>query len=74
MDAPQKSTGVDSRDVDRALLTGGISFVPAVRRIFTRRFGENRPKRCPNRTSAIARRPSIGRTSVRRILNGPRSS
>jgi len=27
---------------DRVFLTGGSSFVPAVRRIFTRRFGKDR--------------------------------
>ena len=34
------STGVN--DVDRVFLTGGSSFVPAVRRIFERRFGPSR--------------------------------
>jgi hypothetical chaperone protein len=29
-------------DVDRVFLTGGSSFVPAVRRIFERRFGAER--------------------------------
>lgn len=42
VDALLKSTGVEPRDVDRIFLTGGSSFVPAVRRIFTRRFGEDR--------------------------------
>jgi len=32
-------SGVAARDVDRVFLTGGSSFVPAVRRIFERRFG-----------------------------------
>jgi hypothetical chaperone protein len=32
-------TGVDANDVDRVFLTGGSSFVPAVRRIFENRFG-----------------------------------
>jgi hypothetical chaperone protein len=36
------STGVDVRDVDRVFLTGGTSFVPALRRIFESRFGINR--------------------------------
>jgi hypothetical chaperone protein len=34
--------GVASRAVDRVFLTGGSSFVPAVRRIFERRFGAER--------------------------------
>ncbi|HEY0309068.1 MAG TPA: Hsp70 family protein [Acidobacteriaceae bacterium] len=37
-----QTTGVDPREVDRVFLTGGSSFVPAVRRIFVSRFGEER--------------------------------
>jgi hypothetical chaperone protein len=37
-----QSSGIDSRAVDRVFLTGGTSFVPAVRRIFETRFGVNR--------------------------------
>jgi hypothetical chaperone protein len=33
---------VDARDIDRVFLTGGSSFVPAVRRIFDSRFGRDR--------------------------------
>ena len=36
------SSGVDARTVDRVFLTGGTSFVPAVRRIFESRFGPER--------------------------------
>ena len=36
------SSGVDAREVDRVFLTGGSSFVPAVRRIFATRFGADR--------------------------------
>jgi len=42
IDSLLHSSGVDARDVDRVFLTGGSSFVPAVRRIFTSRFGEER--------------------------------
>ncbi len=35
--------GVAASEVDRVFLTGGSSFVPSVRRIFTRRFGGPRP-------------------------------
>ena len=35
-------SGVAARDVDRVFLTGGSSFVPAVRRIFATRFGADR--------------------------------
>jgi hypothetical chaperone protein len=34
--------GADARDIDRVFMTGGSSFVPAVRRIFVDRFGDER--------------------------------
>jgi hypothetical chaperone protein len=37
-----KVSGIDRRQVDRVFLTGGTSLVPAVRRIFSARFGEDR--------------------------------
>jgi hypothetical chaperone protein len=37
-----RSSGVDPGAVDRVFLTGGSSFVPAVRRIFESRFGASR--------------------------------
>ena len=37
-----RTSGVDARAVDCVFLTGGSSFVPAVRRIFATRFGEQR--------------------------------
>ncbi|MGI8772221.1 MAG: Hsp70 family protein [Acidobacteriaceae bacterium] len=37
-----RSSGMDRRDVDRVFLTGGSSLVPAVRRIFSSRFGEDK--------------------------------
>jgi len=42
IDSLLESSGVAAGDVDRVFLTGGSSFVPAVRRIFVRRFGEER--------------------------------
>jgi hypothetical chaperone protein len=42
VDALLKTSGIDARAVDRVFLTGGSSFVPAVRRIFASRFGEDR--------------------------------
>ena len=42
VDGLLEQTGVASKEVDRVFLTGGSSFVPAVRRIFTSRFGEDR--------------------------------
>jgi hypothetical chaperone protein len=37
-----KSSGIHPSGVDRVFLTGGSSFVPAVRRIFETRFGKDR--------------------------------
>jgi hypothetical chaperone protein len=42
VDGLLRSTGIEARQVDRVFLTGGSSFVPAVRRIFASRFGEER--------------------------------
>ncbi len=37
-----EKTGADARDVDRVFMTGGTSYVPAVRRLFDERFGAER--------------------------------
>jgi hypothetical chaperone protein len=37
-----KESGIHPRAVDRVFLTGGSSFVPAVRSIFESRFGKDR--------------------------------
>jgi hypothetical chaperone protein len=42
IDGLLKSSGIHPRAVDRVFLTGGSSFVPAVRRIFETRFGKDR--------------------------------
>jgi hypothetical chaperone protein len=42
IDSLLHSAGIHPREVDRVFLTGGTSFVPAVRRIFAARFGEDR--------------------------------
>jgi len=42
LDAGLANASVQAKDIDRVFLTGGSSFVPAVRRIFERRFGEER--------------------------------
>ena len=54
MDSLLHGSGVDPRDVDRVFLTGGTSFVPAVRRIFAERFGEDRI-RSGNEFTSVAR-------------------
>jgi hypothetical chaperone protein len=53
VDALLKSTGVSPRQIDRVFLTGGSSFVPAVRRIFTTRFG-NEKLRGGNEFTSVA--------------------
>jgi len=40
VDAALAQAGLRPEDVDRVFLTGGTSFVPAVRRLFAARFGE----------------------------------
>ncbi|HVT97412.1 MAG TPA: Hsp70 family protein [Acidobacteriaceae bacterium] len=42
VDSLIRQTGVSPGEVDRVFLTGGTSLVPAVRRIFTRRFGREK--------------------------------
>ena len=42
VDSLLTQTGIAPGEVDRVFLTGGTSFVPAVRRIFSSRFGEER--------------------------------
>jgi hypothetical chaperone protein len=40
VDRAVQGAGLANSDIDQVFLTGGSSFVPAVRRIFTERFGE----------------------------------
>jgi hypothetical chaperone protein len=47
-------TGIHAKDVDRVFLTGGSSFVPAVRRIFELRFG-SRKIRTGDEFTSVAR-------------------
>jgi hypothetical chaperone protein len=42
VDSLLNASGILAKDVDMVFLTGGSSFVPAVRRIFETRFGENK--------------------------------
>ena len=54
VDSLLRSSGVEARDVDMVFLTGGSSFVPAVRRIFESRFGAERI-RAGNEFTSVAR-------------------
>jgi hypothetical chaperone protein len=42
VDSLLRSSGISPKEVDRVFLTGGSSFVPAVRRVFESRFGASR--------------------------------
>ncbi|HUL56980.1 MAG TPA: Hsp70 family protein, partial [Usitatibacter sp.] len=42
LDGALANASIAAKDVDRVFLTGGSSFVPAVRAIFERRFGLER--------------------------------
>ncbi|MEY2883525.1 MAG: hypothetical protein RL490_1249 [Pseudomonadota bacterium] len=42
VDQALATAGVTERDIDRVFMTGGSSLIPAVNRIFTRRFGAER--------------------------------
>jgi hypothetical chaperone protein len=42
IDSLLRNSNIQPRDIDRVFLTGGSSFVPAVRRIFTSRFGKDK--------------------------------
>jgi hypothetical chaperone protein len=54
VDSLLSSSGVHPKDVDMVFLTGGSSFVPAVRTIFEERFGEKRI-RGGNEFTSVAR-------------------
>jgi hypothetical chaperone protein len=54
VDSLFKDAGIGPTEVDRVFLTGGTSFVPAVRGIFERRFGADR-LRSGNEFTSVAR-------------------
>jgi hypothetical chaperone protein len=54
VDSLINAAGVSPKDVDRVFLTGGSSFVPAVRRVFATRFGASRI-RAGNEFTSVAR-------------------
>jgi hypothetical chaperone protein len=54
IDSLFETTAVPYGEVDRVFLTGGTSFVPAVRSIFERRFGKDRV-RAGNEFTSVAR-------------------
>jgi hypothetical chaperone protein len=56
------ASAIAASQIDRVFLTGGTSFVPAVRRIFTRRFGEDRV-RSGNEFTSVARGLALSASS-----------
>jgi len=42
VDRLMSASGLECQDIDRVFLTGGSSFVPAVRKIFIDRFGPDK--------------------------------
>lgn len=65
VDSLLSSSGVLAKDVDMVFLTGGSSFVPAVRRIFETRFGEKRI-RGGNEFTSVARGLALKALELRR--------
>jgi hypothetical chaperone protein len=65
VDSLLTSSGVLPKDVDMVFLTGGSSFVPAVRRIFETRFGKKRI-RGGNEFTSVARGLALKAMDMRR--------
>jgi len=63
IDSLLSGAGIHPREVDRVFLTGGTSFVPAVRRIFSTRFGEERI-RAGNEFTSVAHGLALRATEV----------
>lgn len=55
IDGLLQTSAIGNQAVDRVFLTGGTSFVPAVRRIFERRFGGSERIRAGNEFTSVAR-------------------
>jgi hypothetical chaperone protein len=65
VDSLLSSSGVLAKDVDMVFLTGGSSFVPAVKKIFETRFGEKRI-RGGNEFTSVARGLALKALELRR--------
>ena len=66
VDSLLNSSGILPKDVDMVFLTGGSSFVPAVRRIFEMRFGEKRI-RGGNEFTSVARGLALKALNLRKL-------
>jgi hypothetical chaperone protein len=69
VDSLLDSSGVLPKDVDMVFLTGGSSFVPAVRKIFETRFGEKRI-RGGNEFTSVARGLALKAMDLRTYRSG----
>src|SRR5450755_3336805 len=72
VDSLLSASGVHPKDVDMVFLTGGSSFVPAVRKIFEARFGEKRI-RGGNEFTSVARGLALKAMDARRSPSSPSS-
>ena len=66
-----RAHGIHASDIDKVFLTGGTSFVPAVRRIFEARFGAARIE-AGNEFTSIARGLALSNTGQRRTSKSAR--
>lgn len=66
LDALLRASGIQPRNVDAVFLTGGTSFVPAVRKIFTTRFGEVRI-RTGNQFTSVAWGLALRGTALNKV-------
>jgi len=66
VDGLLESAGVQAKDIDMVFLTGGSSFVPAVRRIFESRFGVEKI-RSGNEFTSVARGLALSAAQFPRV-------
>jgi len=71
LEAVLQRAGLKVRDIDRVFLTGGSSFVPAVRRIFADRFGADRLESGAELVSIATGLAYIGREEDQRGWSEP---
>ena len=70
LDEALRNAAVRAGEIDKVFLTGGTSFVPAVRRLFEQRFAR-RPHRIRRRAALHRQRPGADRRAGRyRRLDG----
>jgi hypothetical chaperone protein len=69
IDSLMAASGAGAEDVDMVFLTGGSSFVPAVRRIFETRFGAGRI-RTGNEFTSVARGLAVKAADRQRVSGG----